>query len=341
MNNPNILVISDSDDEQARLIYEAIALKNESTSIILINEFSDLSVNLGGMDDSIGVCLNGAPIGPFDALYFRLKYSNASMDVGTDEGAEFVRQLEWNGLARGLQAIWGDINILPHQGSCATYKVFQLAIAQRAGFKIPRSRIVVGKTDALSFAENYSKIVLKNLNTPRYPRKEKHLGAMITKRVSAEEIQEAASEEFQICPTFLQEEVPSTRELRTISFRDKTYVYEQIIDIAHDNIVDKRILRPNYRLIDTPSDLEHYCSVYLEQAGLFTGSFDILQNGGDFVFLECNVDGQWHAANGTNISEVVDYFAEDIVAFARQNFSVRCNNASTLPISLQTHAFQS
>jgi hypothetical protein len=325
MNSPNILVISDSDDEQARLIYEAIALKNESTVTILINELSNVSVEFG-VTGSIDIYIDGAPSGPFDALYFRLKHANASMDVGTDHGVDFVRQLEWNGLARGLQAVWKDVDILPHAGADSTYKVFQLATAQKVGFKIPRSRIVMGKDAALSFVEKNPDVVVKNLNTPRYPRQGKDLGALITKRVSEREIQEASPEEFQVCPTFLQEEVPSTREIRTISFRDKSYTYEQSIDVAHANVVDKRVLRPNYRLIDTPPEVEFLCSRYLEHTGLFTGSFDIIQNGDDYIFLECNVDGQWHAANGNNIEEVVNHFAEKIVAFAEYNLARRCDS---------------
>jgi len=68
-----------------------------------------------------------------------------------------------------------------------------------------------------------------------------------------------------------------------------------------------------YTHVEASEKLKCLTKAYLHRLGLAYGAFDIVIDGEDYIFIECNPEGQWFAANRFNIDEVIEQFSACLV----------------------------
>lgn len=301
------LLIGQSQDIQFKLVAESIQNKYPHSITIDVDsppEFSFCLEPRGGFSLRIQEEYYTPSL-----LWVRFKFPNISIRERHGYSPIAVARREWIGFGAGLSALYTSLNsplITPSQS-----KIWQLHMAAVAGFRVPASHIGVGKSGALAFAAGLGDVALKAISSTHIDVEySSDPEPFFTRRLSFEELEAADPSEFEACPVWLQEIVPNNIELRVIALEGKTTVYQTIERSNVSPPLDRRMLRPGYRLIPTAQKLHRFAQRYLTLSGLSYGVMDIIAHNGEFYFLECNEEGQWHSATGINVEEIVDAFSQ-------------------------------
>lgn len=174
--------------------------------------------------------------------------------------------------------------------SVAENKLLQLRVARKIGFRIPKTLISSDVMKLRDFAAaNAAGTICKPIfhglffdGVDRY--------SIYTRRVTPESFQ---SEEADIGPVLLQEEIPRKCDVRVTYIGRECFVAE-----VHGapGIVDWR--DPDLAVRFLPSsigpDLDAMCRAMLDELGLIYGAFDFIETkDGELVFLEVNPTGEW------------------------------------------------
>lgn len=185
-------------------------------------------------------------------------------------------------------------------------KLKQLSVANKCGLKIPKTFITNSKKKAEEALGNsfITKAIQENLvfqdsSQILYQRVE---------QISSSELSEA------FFPSLFQESVNKVLELRSFFFNKKFYT------IAFTSDVGSIDMRDNYDFMDyykytLPKHIENKLHLFFTELNLFSGSIDLLlDNNGDYIFLEVNTEGQFDWVSklgGYNLNKVItDYLKQ-------------------------------
>lgn len=135
-----------------------------------------------------------------------------------------------------------------------------------------------------------------------------------TKKIERTELENAPEDAFSQTISFIQEYIPKDFELRITVVGDEFFPCR--IDsqaLAEDKgAVDWRQGYLNglkYSVYDLPDAIKRHCLEFLKKMKINFGCFDfVVTPNGDYVFLECNPNGQWlwvEEETGLNISGAV------------------------------------
>lgn len=197
----------------------------------------------------------------------------------------------------------------------ASSKMEQLAIAEFLGLKVPGTCFSNRQEEVLAMARRYQEIVLKPIASDGIREDDKDSEYVFyTQKVTQQDIENAPKEAFTQTVTFVQEYIPKAFELRVTVVAKKVFACKiESQHLAHDEgKVDWRQgyehgLR--YEPYDLPDDLSEKCIKFLDRMRLNFGAFDfIVTPSGEYVFLECNPNGQWlwiEMETGLKISEAI------------------------------------
>jgi len=236
------------------------------------------------------------------------------------EGNETINKhnlIEAAGFLRFLRSYISD---LPSIGSIifdhfADSKMQQLFYAISVGFITPHTCFSNRQSDILGMAKEYKEIVLKSIESDGF------IDGNINKeytfysqKVSYEDIASAPKEAFIQTVSYIQEYIPKAFELRITVVAKKVFACKiESQHLADDKgKVDWRQgydygLR--YEPYDLPDNIAQKCIKFLDRMRLNFGAFDfIVTPSGEYVFLECNPNGQWlwiEMATGLKISEAI------------------------------------
>jgi len=175
-------------------------------------------------------------------------------------------------------------------------KIRQASIARTVGFTIPESIFTNDPQEAVAFADRHGRVALKTLGARGFNQEEK-FHAFYTTIVDSKDIK-AYEEAIKSSMNFIQQAISKAYELRV------TVVGNEIFPVKIDSQASAEIARDDWRRADhrkipheatqLPEIIVQSIHAFLNIYELEFGCFDfIVTPSGDYVFLECNGNGQW------------------------------------------------
>lgn len=208
----------------------------------------------------------------------------------------------------------------------AASKMLQYAIAREVGFKIPRSCFSNVKEPFLNMSRECTDLILKPIEVcDIWDEKQGVDYVFYAQKTPAASLREVPDAAFSQTVSFVQEYIEKAFELRVTVVGNQVFACK--IDSQTQQEETGRIdWRQGYEhglrqeAFVLPDSVASQCVTFLRRMGLNFGCFDfIVTPSGEYVFLECNPNGQWlwvELAVGLKISEAIADFLQN--PFAKQ-----------------------
>ena len=200
----------------------------------------------------------------------------------------------------------------------AASKMLQYSLAQEMGLIVPDTVFSNRKEEIIHLCQKYPRICLKSINSSDVWDEENCIDYVFYSQVlDSDTVQDIPEEAFTQTVTFAQEYVPKAFELRV------TIVGNHIFATR----IESQKLAPDRGGIDwrqgtdhglelsifeLPMDIADRCAALVKALGLNFGCIDlIVRPDGEYIFLECNPNGQWlwvELATSQKISEAIAEF---------------------------------
>jgi glutathione synthase/RimK-type ligase-like ATP-grasp enzyme len=198
--------------------------------------------------------------------------------------------------ARSLAAMGQRWINHPDRDLVANMKPYQLEVARRAGLRVPRTIMSNDPERIRAFFEQApGEVVLKPFHAMQWQGDDgEHM--LFAKKLRFEEI--ADPEALRLTSHIFQEYVEKRYELRVFCFGDRVLPFKLHTQELDETKTDWRVstngaLRPE-PYPELPEAIRASILAYMRDMGLEYGAFDfIVDSAGDYVFLECNVSGQF------------------------------------------------
>jgi hypothetical protein len=215
--------------------------------------------------------------------------------ITTSSIATFIKD-EADTLLRGIYELLSDRfwvsqfrNVL-----IAENKIYQLSVARKVGFLIPRTLITSSPSDARAFyRECRGEVITKPLSR-RYIEEKRKSHLLWTSLVTAESLADDAS--LLLAPNLLQERIPKHYELRITVVGETVFpcaIYSQTHAATSLDWRHYEVDIP-YEAVSIPDSVRESCLHLMHQLGLKYGAFDVIVTPDErYVFLEINPIGQW------------------------------------------------
>ncbi|MCX9191357.1 ATP-grasp ribosomal peptide maturase [Carbonactinospora thermoautotrophica] len=220
------------------------------------------------------------------SLYYR-RPSAFAFPRMTEQDRAFAGAQARYGLGGVLASLPGCLYVNhPHRIADAEFKPMQLATAVEVGFTVPATLITNDPDTARDFARQVGPVVYKPLRAVPYTED----GA--TKAVWVEEVDPAEFDDsIRLTAHLFQAKIDKIADARVTVVGDRVFAV-RIDGNALDWRYDYDALA--YQVVEPPARLVTALHDYLARFGLVFGAFDFaLTADGDWVFLECNPNGQW------------------------------------------------
>jgi len=210
---------------------------------------------------------------------------------GSTPGERFFISGELRHLTMGL--VWNPnvcwVNPIDRV-SIAEQKLYQLQLARRLGFHIPRTLISLDANELRKFSvSNPMGTICKPIfhgmlaeGLARY--------SIYTRRIDPCTLD---TDSGVACPILLQEEVPRTADVRATFIGSRCFVADIKGEVP---LIDWRDPEISVGFSESHLDeaTEGRCRAMLHELGLVYGAFDFIRTpSGDLVFLEINPTGEW------------------------------------------------
>ena len=191
------------------------------------------------------------------------------------------------GLMLNPDAVW--VNPID-KVAIAEHKLFQLQIARKVGFRVPRTLVSKNLDRLQSFCNSNSqgticKPIYHGMFVDGISRH-----SIYTRRVTTTELDQVS---VSVCPVMLQEEIRRRADVRVTIVGTKCFV----ADIVGDStLVDWRNPENSIEYSRSKIDAatQTACREMLGELGLLYGAFDFIRTpDGNLVFLEINPTGEW------------------------------------------------
>lgn len=202
-------------------------------------------------------------------------------------------------LASGFRGQW----ISPADATDrASDKIYQLAVARDAGWRIPRTLISQSREDVREFMASVGRVIVKPVVGARGP-------SLWTGFL--EEGHSIPAESFEVCPAVYQEYIPGSRHVRLNCFGDR--MYASVIE------TDELDWRPNLGVpishYSIPGDVEAMVADVLRRLNLRMGVIDLkLTPDGEPVWLEVNPQGQFLFLEALTGEPLTEHFADFVLS---------------------------
>lgn len=246
---------------------------------------------------------------PFDVSKFPLE--TTALQYIQAEFDEFVNNL----YALLCDRVWINNPLLSR---IASRKLWQLHIATAVGLNVPRTLISNVPEDVFEFASCINgDLAIKSLsalyaNVPISSTESYDYG-LFTRRVTQAELR-GASEFIRYMPTMVQEYIEKQFELRVTSINGTHLACRIDTQISELSREDSRINISElpHSQYDLPNEIGNKLTAYMLSMGINFGCHDIIvDKKGDYIFLECNPNGQWmwiENLTGLKISKQISDF---------------------------------
>ena len=196
----------------------------------------------------------------------------------------------------------------------AASKMLQLSVARTLGMSIPDTCFSNEKKPVCALAKRYKTLSLKQIGNESVFVGDEYEYVFYSQKVESEDLLLQPDESFTQTASFIQNYVEKTYELR-ITVINQDIIACKIDSQAQDDDKGKIDWRQGYdynlkhEIVEIPERIRQFCLAFLEKMKLHFGCFDfIVTPKGEYVFLECNPNGQWlwiELETGYDISKVL------------------------------------
>lgn len=199
----------------------------------------------------------------------------------------------------------------------ADNKIYQLELASRFGFKIPKTLISNDFNKVREFTRN-NDIIIKPLHYMKWKGSHSEFDLKTTK-ICLEDVDGVNPISISSCPMIYQEQVNKLYEIRAVVFGKDIFAFKIDSQINPDSNVDWRAI--DYRALPVepvllPVKVNERILNIMSTTGLVTASFDLAYTvTNEYVFFEFNETGQflWLEEIFPDIS-LLDIFSEFLIS---------------------------
>lgn len=196
----------------------------------------------------------------------------------------------------------------------ASSKMLQLSIARQLGMCIPDTVFGNTKSAFVQLLQKHKEISLKPIEANGFFTNDGMEYIFYSRKAKSEEIKLQPDIAFKQTVSFLQNYIEKKYELR-ITVCNSDMVACKIDSQSLDDDKGKIDWRQGYdyglkqEIVDLPARVKDFCTSFLKEMHLNFGCFDFIVTPNDeYVFLECNPNGQWlwiELATGYDISKII------------------------------------
>lgn len=188
----------------------------------------------------------------------------------------------------------------PDLNKQAEIKLKQFLVAKSIGFNISETLISNSATDVLNFIANKQTVVCKTLSQNRVKLGDRYSNGPLTEIGSTEKVKGDIIEMemgLRINPHIFQEYSHGIVH-RVIAINRQIFSIKTV-PLKPEELFDSRaiMMSDDYSvnmISEIPDSLKEMCFKYLDHFGIIYGAFDFIETpNGEFLFLECNPNGQW------------------------------------------------
>jgi glutathione synthase/RimK-type ligase-like ATP-grasp enzyme len=294
---PEYLIVTNKTDLTSDYIVREMRARNLKFSRINTEASPELCVvqKLG----EGGTVLNSGKVqidlAKIRGAYFRRPlHPKVENDKLTTSSIHYIRE-EWSYLLRSiyleLDKKWFSH---PNKIILAEDKPMQLRLADELGFLVPET-VITNKLEAVQELFNKGDVVAKPLKQALLDDEGSVSSVIFTSAIQS--ITQIDCEALRLAPVIFQRKLKKKFDLRiTVVERDvfsvaiKSQEFEKTqTDWRHGSIVDLE-----HEVFELPEDIAKRCIKIVQRLGLRFGAIDlVLDEAGQFWFLECNPNGQW------------------------------------------------
>ena len=211
-----------------------------------------------------------------------------------------------------LSEIFSIGNIIYDRVSAS--KMLQLKVAQELGFQVPETCFSNNKKEILEFAKSFEYITLKPIDNCNVYIGNELEYLFFSQKVRSSSLVDLPEESFKQTVSFVQNYIDKLFELRVTVVSNQVFACKIDSQILDDD-KGKIDWRQGYdyglkhEIFTLPESVSDFCLKFLKRMKLNFGCFDfIVTPKMEYVFLECNPNGQWlwiENETGMKISEAI------------------------------------
>lgn len=208
----------------------------------------------------------------------------------------------------------------------AASKMLQLKIARSLGMHTPGTCFSNNKASVEAFAKKYDRVCLKSIDNDNiWFENELKEHVLYTQAIKSESLLILEDESFAQTVSYVQNYIDKAFELRITVVGENVFackIDSQQMDKATGQIdwrqgLDSGLKHSEYVL---PSYISDFCRAFLHKMHLNFGCFDfIVTPKGEYVFLECNPNGQWLWIEHETGMEISKCIAETLAMHDNEN----------------------
>lgn len=181
----------------------------------------------------------------------------------------------------------------------ASSKMLQLSIAHQLGMLIPSTCFSNEKEPIAHLAEQHKYLSLKPISNSSVFLNGEEEFVFYSQKAASKDLLQQPEEAFTQTVSFVQNYVEKAYELR-ITVINQDVIACKIDSQIQDDDKGKIDWRQGYdynlkhEILELPENIRQFCLAFLQRMKLNFGCFDfIVTPEGEYVFLECNPNGQW------------------------------------------------
>ncbi|MCQ2192836.1 MAG: hypothetical protein MJZ23_08280 [Paludibacteraceae bacterium] len=193
-------------------------------------------------------------------------------------------------------------------------KMLQYRVAHTLGMRVPDTCFSNNATDIRNFAKTHKQLSLKPISENSVYVDDEFEYAFYTKRVKDSDILSQPDIALEQTVSYIQEYIDKAYELR-ITVIGEDIVACKIDSQSQGDETGKVDWRQGYEhnlkqeIVEIPTKIGTFCKNYMKTLGLNFSCFDfIVTPSQDYVFVECNPNGQWlwiELETGFDISKII------------------------------------
>lgn len=295
-----ILILSNKWDVTVDFVIKELQKRGHPYLRLNTEDLPDLQVTTKLPDISIEVEKQGETINlvkEIGAIWYRRPgepFEFSDEDEKPGQGTlEYMRE-QWSAWVQSLQTIpdvtWVNSPLDNHRMES---KIHQLRLAYDTGFKIPETIVTNHPSDVSDiFEKQDGSVISKALSSPLISKNEQD------EFVFSVHLDDPPSEDedsLTVCPTIFQEPMLPKTDYRVTVIGETVLPVRIESEDGKEVPVDWRTEKEDVRFVqdELTVEVEELCREYVERAGLYFGAIDLVEIGGEFVFLEINPNGEW------------------------------------------------
>ncbi|TWB09670.1 hypothetical protein FBZ89_14015 [Nitrospirillum amazonense] len=271
-------------------------------------------------------------------LWEQIRIDGILKDTSTESYNRTFALREWKALLANIADAFDGVRINNRRSKLnASSKVRQLVLAAQVGFRVPETLLSNSKAHVHSLHHSGGGVIVKTIGARFAVSPGKPMQPILTREVLPQDLEEIGNAGFSQCPAVYQRKVEKRFEARIVCIGDTILPFK--IDSQ-----SKPYARIDWRAGNETLDFTPYAISpevaqgirrFMTLSGLDVGHFDFIidRDTEEYVFLECNLDGNWGWLDRSSEGAVSTAYADMLAArWAR-------SDAATVVASRKTQQF--